>query len=84
MRNDIIERLAFTVIGATAGFLFAKGFIAYQDANRSPMTCVEVQQDYDAYRMCMQSMGSLGCTMAVEDFARYRELERELEECPND
>jgi hypothetical protein len=56
---------------------------SFAEVQTVPLTCAETRQQFDAYRMCMQTADSTGCTMTVEDFLRHAELERELEECEN-
>jgi hypothetical protein len=38
-----------------------------------------LQDEHDAYRLCMQSAGSTGCRMTPQDFVRYYEIKRILE-----
>ena len=84
MRTDTWEKLGSLLIGLGVGGVAALLLVEYRNVLEDPVTCAEKSYEHESYRLCMQSMGSLGCKMEVEDFARYRELERQLEECADD
>ena len=45
----------------------------------SAPTPEELQREFDAHRTCMQTAGKTRCTMTVEDFVRYYELQELLD-----
>lgn len=45
-----------------------------------PELTVAPQDEYDAYRLCMQSAGKTRCSMTPQDFVRYYEIKRQLEQ----
>lgn len=76
MKLESMIALALGLVGA--GLVAA---IVFGPAELEPLTCAEKQQEFDTYRMCMQTASTTGCIMEIEDFARRAELETQLNEC---
>ena len=38
-----------------------------------------LEDEYEAYRLCMQTAGKTRCQMTPQDFVRYYEIKRKLE-----
>ncbi len=69
------DKLWFVLFWLTAA---AFAFHEYTDHFNAP-TQAELQGEYDAYRLCMQSAGKTRCKMTTQDFIRYYELKYKLE-----
>lgn len=58
----------------------ALGFVAgYEYHDRYVDPELPPEQEFEAYRLCMQSASTTRCTMTPQDFVRYYELKYQLE-----
>ncbi len=74
-----IRNLTFMLAGALMGTAVAMFMMTPPP--------VDLQIEYDAYRLCMQTAGKTRCKMTAQDFIRYYEIQRILEaekETPGD
>ena len=62
------------VAGVAAGFI-----LSFLLPDPKP-TLEEMEIEFDAMRMCMQTAGKTRCHMTIEDFIRYHELKELLNE----
>lgn len=60
------------------GFGLWKLAVVATEHYRAPQ--ISVEQEYQAYRHCLQSAGQMQCRMTPQDFVRYYELKELLDE----
>ena len=62
-------------IGGLVGWLIVAVLVGYWvDGFMEPPTHEELQREFDAMRMCIQTGPATGCKLSVYDFERYLEL----------
>jgi hypothetical protein len=66
-----MRNFAFMLAGALIGTAFAMFM------QKPPP--VDLQIEFDAYRLCMQSASKTRCRMTPEDFVRYYQIKRILD-----